>query len=320
MQGGVVFYGDTKKETRSGACAPGCRQKANRYGRGGARDRAQFPLRCGLLPVAAVWGRSGFLRIRRCRLRWRGRLPVRRLRAGGLSPGWCWRAAGGGGNCWPGWAAAGFTAPACCFPSLAAGGRPAAGGRVNCRCWRLFCWAVRQAGPRRRCVTRPGRGRSPDARRKKRRPCRCGGPPPPQRLRKAPGRRRRGARLARRAADRGGGMRRVGFRPGALDIWRSLWPGTWAGCWPGGWVVSELGKDLAAYYMDGTHYTAFSAVFLGLYSGAFLQLSAVALCGFRRLGRRFPGRVFCAQRRCFRPLRGRRLCPRRRARPWSFTG
>ena len=56
--------------------------------------------------------------------------------------------------------------------------------------------------------------------------------------------------------------------------------------------VSELGKDLAAYYMDSTHYTAFSAVFLGLYSGAFLQLSAVALCGFSALGGGFLAAFF----------------------------
>ena len=55
---------------------------------------------------------------------------------------------------------------ACLLLSSLVAGAPRSRVRVNCRCWRLFCWAVRQAGPRRRCVTRPGRGRCPDARRK----------------------------------------------------------------------------------------------------------------------------------------------------------
>ena len=47
---------------------------------------------------------------------------------------------------------------------------------------------------------------------------------------------------------------------------------------------SDLGASLAQYYLDAEQYERFSQVFLALFAGAFLQLSALLLCGFSAVG------------------------------------
>ena len=130
----------------------------------------------------------------------------------------------------------GFTAPACCFPRWRPGGAPQPGAGELSLLAAVFAGRYGRRG--RGGAARPGRpaeGVLMRAAKTAAVPLWRAAPAAKAAESTRP-QAQGGARRARRAADRGGGMRRVGFRPGALDIWRSLWPGTWAGCWPGGWV------------------------------------------------------------------------------------
>lgn len=56
---------------------------------------------------------------------------------------------------------------------------------------------------------------------------------------------------------------------------------------------SSFGASLAAYYMDGEHFSAAGTLFLDLYSGALLQAILVLVCGFSALGTVLLGGYFC---------------------------
>lgn len=56
---------------------------------------------------------------------------------------------------------------------------------------------------------------------------------------------------------------------------------------------SDFGAALAAYYMDGDHFSVVGTLFFDLYSGAFLQAVLVLVCGFSAMGTALLGGYFC---------------------------
>lgn len=82
----------------------------------------------------------------------------------------------------------------------------------------------------------------------------------------------------------------IGVLFGAL-----FFAGYLAGIFKGRIGDSAFGTLLAAHYMDGSHYTSFAALFLDLFSGAFLQAILLFLCGFSAVGSLFLSLYFLAR-------------------------